>query len=1034
MAATPKITDSAPESAKPEAAKPPETTHNLLDLMEKNALAPVVNSLGVGNVNTGANMLNEALALGTSAVNAVAKTDLQAYQVGKLHDMEVGKVEKGSIGYYSQQILGTGASFVGYAIAGKVAGKFLRTVGEAAPIGMTIGEINVGSGIRAAAQDARVANVIGATAYAGFKDTKDGESHLSNAVSTFASFSMFEAGNSAINPASSILLKIGQRAVVGYAGGAVQANVASRIQTGKWADSTEINAAGLSGAALNALLPGGRQAIDHGLELTGRLPHTTEATARLHEEAVKALPEGQSPEPGSWADRNAIKSLNKAARADLNTRVKLNDDGQTRIDQKKNVVSHQTGDDPLNVLQELAHRRIYNEPVYEQAFKSLAKEIKSPNPADPKNAAAREGYVNTRLDQEVAARTAQNQEAEKLGATRRVSVDRNDILTKEGYKDHFESEADAFIRSGGKERPIIDYSGGKDAHESSEHESSEHDSDDHDAEHQSLRAALEHEYDSADPLDRPPVLGKDAIEVSGEYPNGRKLQYFTYPGLKINGHDNVIFEARYDHNLDEVILVKQHPETGERSAVRLRNDDGGTIAMPSDGPKEGSGETLTAKSVERFYFKHDQNLPANQLFDSDHRLRAISYEVTEGSKLVPDNTTYTQYKSPERYQIGSVDIQPSASVTYPDGRIDWHQHEPFPNLITEWPKIQQIGNLRYKFSVPQTMDGSHRVFVMDENDKATDTMVDIFAKSNPLETSFGKALRVDRSPDDTVYHLTDGSSVRIFYHEGEMYQARLAAGAEEPEIKVFGPDEGYSEKYSTPWESVFGLAKDVKVTPTETMYRLANGDVAKNYSKPSSFKGIENVEWSYQRRKGDTTIQLADDDKTRVWLPKNGIETEVAGIRAAGLAQLGPNAGYTRYYLANGDPMDILPTEPVDGVRGVQGVVRKPGELTYVSGTANNWKQVTIHFANGALPVIEVKTPGNEPEYINQTAEHSFDENNRMFAIISESYPNGVQTKWGVAVKRGIYWTGEGSLTMRDGKVIKLDAAGNQIEHFQNDQ
>jgi hypothetical protein len=1094
MASTPKPTDSAPESAKPEAAKPPETSHNLLDLMEKNALAPVVNSLGVDNVNTGANMLNEALTLSTSAINAMwPKADLKAYQVGKLHDMEVGKVEKGSIGYYSQQILGTGASFVGYAIAGKVAGKVLRTVGEAAPMGMAIGEINIGSGIRAAAQDARVANVLGATTYAGFKDTKDGESHLSNAVSTFASFSMFEAGNSAINPAASTLLKIGQRAVVGYAGGAIQANVASRIQTGKWADSTEVNAAGLSGAALNALLPGGRQALDHGLELTGRLPHTTEATARLHEAALKALPEGQAPEPGSWADRNAIKSLNKAARVDLNTRVKLNDEGPTSIDQKKNVVTHQAGDDPLNVLQELAHRRINKEPIYEQAFQSSAKQIhwpdqngqshttalenhdianrnalegvgtsefrpeKFPDPADPKNAAAREGYINTRLDQEVAARTAQNQEAEKLGAKRRVSVDRDDILTKEGYKAHFESEADDFIRSGGKTRPGIDYSGGGGGHAgghasgdvghvvntvSQAHaENVGHGHPDgvgggtgarttaSDASGTREKVGIGgEEYErSDDPTDWPAIKDQNRHTAKGyeapseEYPRGRDFVWFSYPGgAHVNGHDNVVWGAQYDADVNEVMLVKRDPNTLERSAVRMRND--GKII---DNAEDGRGGNFTATSVEKMYYQEANDVPLNLLFDSNKGLRAIKYEVEEGNDLIPDNTTYTRYAYPQLYDIDGVDITPAASVEYHDGsgRIDYHQDQPFQNIITEWPEPRQDGDVRYRVSVPQAIPGSHRVFALDANNKQTG-IVDFFSPDHPLDTDFGQAIRVDREGPSTTYQLKDGSAVRIIHYDGQMIQTHLTNGIEE--TKIYGEGEGYSEKYSSPWETVFGLSNEVKVTASKAEYHLVNGGVADLYSEPTTFKNFKNVDWVYHDPSGDNAIQLHDGSKTRVLVPKDGIDTGVAGVKnAVGMTSFEGVGGFNRYYLDNGAPMDVLPSNP-----GL-GIIRTPGRLTLIGGVNGNWKEATFLFKTGELPEIVEADATNGVRRSEQPFEKCIDDDGNFLDLYPEVYPNGLLTKWGLASERHTYWTGGSTLKLidgtKDGRLIELDLNGDRV-------
>jgi hypothetical protein len=1085
MALTPKSTDSAPESAKPDAAKPPEATHNLLDLMEKNALAPVVNNLGVVNINTAANMLNEGIAITTAAINKVGRTDYKAYQVGKLQEMEVGKVEKGSIGYYSQAILGTGASFVGYAIAGKVMGKALRSVGGLAPVEMSVAGMDVGGGLRAVAQDTRVANVLGATTYAGFKDTKDGETHFSNAASTFASFAVFEAGNSMISPAASAWSKLGSRAYVGYLGGAAQAQVASRIQTGHWADGTTINAAGFSGAALNALLPVGGEAISRGLELTGRLPHTTEATARMHEAAAKALPKGEAPEPGSWADPNTVKSLNKAARSDLNTRVKLNDEGQTRIDQKANVVFHQAGDDPLSVLQELAHRRVNKDPVYEQAFQSAAKQIHGseqtagsqatasetskaslenhPDPADPKNASARESYINTRLDQEVAARTAQNLEAERLGATRRASVDRDDILTKENYQAHFGREADDFIRSGGKTRPVIDYNGaGGGGHSGGGHSygggghvvntvSQDHAFNvghapadgigggtgarttmrDLTGDRESLGTTGEEYERSDDPRDWPAIKDQDNHTNKGyeapseEYPRGREYVWFSYPGgAHLNGHDNVVWGAQYDADVNEVMLVKRDPNTLERSAVRMRND--GKII---ENPEDGRGDNFTATSVEKMYYKEANGVPLNLLFDSNKGLRAIKYEVKEGNALVPDKTTYTRYAYPQLYDIDGLTISPNASVEYHDGsgRVDYHQDQPFQNIITEWPEPRQEANVRYRVSVPQTIEGSHRVLALDENNQQIG-YVDFFNPKHPLDTDFGQATRVDRVGASTTYQMKDGSAVRIDHYDGEMIQTRTTNGIEE--YKIYGDGEGYSEKYSSPWETVFGLAKEVKVTAKKAEYHLVNGGVAELYSEPTTFKNFQNVDWVYHDPSGDNSIQLHDGSNTRVLVPKDGIDTGIPGrpetSTAVGMTSFEGAGGFNRYYLKDGRTMDVLPGNP-----GV-GISRSPGRLNLSFGLADGtWKESTFEFKPGELPDVVVRTAANGARRDPIPDENAVDDEGSFIDLYPESYPNGLLTKWGLASERHTYWTGGSTLKLidgtKDGKLIELDINGDQV-------
>jgi hypothetical protein len=972
--------------------------------------------------------------------------------------MELGKVEKGSVGYYSQQIIGTGASFLAYAVAGKVMGKGLRIAGEAAPLEMSIGEVNIGSSIRAVAQDARVATVLGATTYAGFRDTKGDETHLSNAASTFVGFTMFEAGNSLlVKPGASLLDKMGTRAVVGFLGGDAQVNVASKIQTGKWADKTEVDAAGLSGAALNALLPGGKSAVDHALEspLVGGLPHTTDAVARLHVEAAQALPKGQAPEPGSWADPKAIKALNVAARADLHTKVKLNDDGPTRIDQKKNVVFHAAGDDPLNVLQELAHRRIYKDPAYEQAFKSHAKDIQSPDPADPKNAVAREGYIKTRLDQEVAARTAQNAEAEKLNAPRRVSVDANEIRTKEGYGANFEHEADEFITSGGKSRPALDNSGGAAGHGGGHSGDGGHDvntashahaenvnhgsadgvgggtgarttateiSGTHEAVDTTDGEEAEHE-DKPDPRFRPEVdednIGQGKEPPSDEYPRGRTFDYIKYPGgAHINGHDNVIREARYDDSLDEVMLVKEDPITHERSAVRLRND-----GLPVDITSDGRGGTIQASSVEKFYYNGANAVPPDLLFDSNLFLRGTRYEVSVGNDLVPDGSTYSTFTYPQRYVIDGVPITPTASVEYNNasGRIDYHQDEPFQNVITEWPKPIEDANVRYRVTVPQTIPGSHRVFALDADNKPMG-VVDVFSAEHPLDTDFGPVRRVDRQANSSLYHLVDGSSVKIGHFEGRMFKTHQIDGVDTDTI--YEGNDGYSEKYSKPWESVFGLVNEVKTTPTKAEYHLVNNGVAELYRQPIEFGNFKSVDWVYHDPNGDKVIQLHGSN-TRVRIPKDGIETGIASVpKAEAVSTFAGAGGFTRYYRHNGDVMDVLPSNPS------RGIIRKPGQISFIDGVGEDWREATFLFEQGKLPKIATSDPVNGTRIKTQPLELCLDDVNNFLAVVPEKYPGGLLTKWGLATKRDTYWTGGSHLTIKDESglsTIELDRDGNKV-------
>lgn len=444
----------------------PGLASNLLDLaagIKKNILAPAVNSLAIEPVNAVANVANEALWGGTKLVNAGLKTHYEAPQMGKLSAMEVGNAESGSVAYYSQEVSSTVGSILAYAVAGKVAGKALRTVGEAAPIGLEVQNLQVGRALRQVAQDSRVATIVGATTYAGIRDTKAGETHLSNMVSTAVGFTAFEFGNSKIlTPNGSLLERAGQRFQVGVLGGVAQGETASLMATGHLMTPQERAAAAFNGGALNMLMPAGRQAVDEAAVRNPFYklePYVNETAAKLHLDAARTVPKGQAPERGSWADPAAVKAVNDASAIDLHTKLVVDNGGATRIDQNKNIIHVGKGDDGLSVLQELAHRRIYKDPHYEQQFVEQAGRIKSSDPADPRNAEVKEAYVKTRLQQEVAAREAQNLEAVRLGSQRLVSTDVSEIRNNEGYGVRFASEADAFIRDGGKFRPETDYAG-----------------------------------------------------------------------------------------------------------------------------------------------------------------------------------------------------------------------------------------------------------------------------------------------------------------------------------------------------------------------------------------------------------------------------------------------------------------------------------------------------------------------------------------------------------------------------------------------
>jgi hypothetical protein len=456
-------------ASRPSDAQPPTTNAtaeaehrtNLLDIVgavEKNAIAPALNSFAIEPVNAGINVANGISDLGTMAVNKIAGSNYKAPELSKVREFETEKAESG-LGYYSQQICGTAGSFLVYAVAGKLAAPVLRGLGEVAPIGLELQGLKVGAAVRSVAQDTRVASVLGAATYAALKDPKDGESRASNFASTMVGFAAFEAGGRFVNSGQSMLSRMGKRYMVGSIGGALQANATSLVLEHKMAGGDAIASSALASGLLNTLLPTGKRMVDHAAEgpVLNGLPKVQEATARLHVDALRMQAPGEAPVRGSWADPEAIKEVNRAGLSDLRTSVKLGSPGATRIDQSANVVHAAKDASPLSVIQELSHRKAYRDPVFESTFKSLARDIKSNDPTDPANAPVKEKYVQARVQQEVSARTDENAAAKRLGLAADVSVDAATIRRQEGYGAVFEREADDFIRTGGKTGPRVDY-------------------------------------------------------------------------------------------------------------------------------------------------------------------------------------------------------------------------------------------------------------------------------------------------------------------------------------------------------------------------------------------------------------------------------------------------------------------------------------------------------------------------------------------------------------------------------------------------
>jgi hypothetical protein len=277
--------------------------------------------------------------------------------------------------------------------------------------------------------------------------------------------------------------------------------------------------------------------------------------------------------------------------------------------------------------------------------------------------------------------------------------------------------------------------------------------------------------------------------------------------------------------------------------------------------------------------------------------------------------------------------------------------------------------------------------------------------------------------------MKDGSAVLIGHYEGKMYQTHRTNGIDE--TKIYEGNEGYSEKYSSPWESVFGLVKEVKITPKQAEYHLVNDGVAELYAKPTPFGNFKSVDWVYHDKPGDKVIQLHGSN-THVRIPKDGIDTGVDHLpKAEAVSTFEGKGGFTRYYLHNGDVMDVLPSNPS------QGIIRKPGEISFYDydRVGKDWTLASYFFKQGGeLPQIEMKNDrfrGEGVVIFEQPYKYCVDAKGTLLPIVSEEYPGGLLTKWGLATQRKTFWTGESDLTIKDSSglstIINLDRDGNRV-------
>lgn len=180
-----------------------------------------------------------------NATNALSRIVTNRDIVGKIDDLNLRQEKFMSIPWWLQNVsTGLSLGFV-YAAAGKGAASVLRS---------GIGAVGLeGSAARFAGSSA-FAQIVGATAFEGLRDKRADETTLGNATSGALGFSLFEAGN-ILGRSFGTPGLIAMRLATGAVGASAQHATSRLIASGHLPDGKELWRDGVTGGAMNLVLP-----------------------------------------------------------------------------------------------------------------------------------------------------------------------------------------------------------------------------------------------------------------------------------------------------------------------------------------------------------------------------------------------------------------------------------------------------------------------------------------------------------------------------------------------------------------------------------------------------------------------------------------------------------------------------------------------------------------------------------------------------------------------------------------------------------
>ncbi len=190
-----------------------------------------------------------------STANSIAKKAGADEILSKQPALNVAAADFMSLPWVLENTAAGLGALVPYLTAGKISSELMRGAGSA---------LGTKGATASFLQSEASGQIIGAAAYDGLRDPRQGESRLGNALGGAAAFGAFYMGGAFKAPLSesaALLPEMAKRLAVGAAGATAQQVVSSEVTNGTLPAADTLLKAGLSGMVMNIVLPETQKAI-----------------------------------------------------------------------------------------------------------------------------------------------------------------------------------------------------------------------------------------------------------------------------------------------------------------------------------------------------------------------------------------------------------------------------------------------------------------------------------------------------------------------------------------------------------------------------------------------------------------------------------------------------------------------------------------------------------------------------------------------------------------------------------------------------